>query len=144
MGFREVTMLEIRELLRRTLRGQSKSEAARQLGLDRKTVRRYLAEAVVQGFALDGGEEQITEESIAALVRALRVVPEREHGESWALCEQHRDRIAQLLARRTKLSKVRRLLARDGVSIPYPTLHRFAVSELSFGRSATTIPVSDC
>src|SRR5262249_54862641 len=39
---------------------------------------------------------------------------------------------------------VQRLLARDGIEIPYPTLHRFAVAELSFGRSAPTILVLDC
>jgi len=66
------------------------------------------------------------------------------HGASWALCGEHRARIAARLERRTKLSKVRRLLARDGVAIPYATLHRFAVTELSFGRTAATIPVRDC
>jgi transposase len=39
---------------------------------------------------------------------------------------------------------VRKLLKRKGVEIPYATLHRFAVSELGYGRSAATIPVADC
>ena len=34
-------------------------------------------------------------------------------------------------------------LARQGVPIAYPTLHRFAVLELQFGKTATTIPVLD-
>ena len=42
-----------------------------------------------------------------------------------------------------RLTKIRKLLARQGVVIPYATLHRFAVVELSFGRAATTIPVVD-
>src|SRR4029079_15431652 len=42
------------------------------------------------------------------------------------------------------LSKVRRLLQRSGVDIPYPTLHRYAVRELGFGRAAVTVPVEDC
>ena len=42
-----------------------------------------------------------------------------------------------------RLSKIRKLLAREGVTIPYPTLHRFAVLELQFGRTAPTLPVAD-
>ena len=32
---------------------------------------------------------------------------------------------------------------RQGVALPYPTLHRFAVLELGFGRDAPTMPVAD-
>jgi len=32
---------------------------------------------------------------------------------------------------------------RKGSLIPYPTLHRFAVAELDFGRTAATVPVAD-
>jgi hypothetical protein len=39
---------------------------------------------------------------------------------------------------------VQRLLGRRGVAVPYPTLHRFAVAELGFGRTTTTVPVADC
>jgi hypothetical protein len=42
-----------------------------------------------------------------------------------------------------RLTKIRKLLARQGVAITYATLHRFAVVELNFGRVATTIPVVD-
>ena len=43
-----------------------------------------------------------------------------------------------------RLTKMRKLLARRGRRVPYPTLHRFAVAELRFGRQAATIPVADC
>ena len=42
-----------------------------------------------------------------------------------------------------RLSKVRRLLHRKGVDVPYSTLHRFAVAELGFGQRGPTIPVAD-
>lgn len=38
---------------------------------------------------------------------------------------------------------IRKLLVRQGVQIAYPTLHRFAILELQFGKTATTIPVLD-
>ncbi len=49
--------------------------------------------------------------------------------------------IKKFLDGRVRLSKIRRLLIRKGVSIPYATLHRFAVAELDFGRTAATVPV---
>ena len=42
MAFREVTMLEVKEILRLWLRGVPKKRIAQQLGFDVKTVRRYL------------------------------------------------------------------------------------------------------
>jgi transposase len=43
-----------------------------------------------------------------------------------------------------RLTKVGRLLGRQGVHVPYATLHRFAVAELDFGATAATMPVADC
>ncbi|MDP9226305.1 MAG: hypothetical protein M3P18_21195 [Actinomycetota bacterium] len=45
-----------------------------------------------------------------------------------------RDAIQRWLRQGVRLSKMRKLLARTGVPIPYPTLHRFAVLEVQFGR----------
>jgi len=39
---------------------------------------------------------------------------------------------------------VRKFLARRGVQITYATLHRFAVTELGFGRKSMTLPIADC
>jgi response regulator of citrate/malate metabolism len=45
MSFREITMEDVRELLRRHEAGHSARRIARELGVDRKTVGRYLEEA---------------------------------------------------------------------------------------------------
>ena len=45
MAFREVTMLEVKEILRLWLLGVPKKQIAGQLGFDVKTVRRYLSAA---------------------------------------------------------------------------------------------------
>lgn len=45
--------------------------------------------------------------------------------------------------KQVKLSKVRRLLLRRGVDVAYATLHRFAIAELGYGRTARTMPVAD-
>jgi len=74
---------------------------------------------------------------------ALRADGGRPRGDSWALAVAQRDAIERFLDRGVRLSKIRRLLVRQGVAIPYPTLHRFAVAELDFGRTAATVPVAD-
>jgi transposase len=143
MTYREVTMIEIREVLRLWLAGAPKKAVARQLGLDPKTVRRYVAAAEEQGVDRSRGETELTEERFAAILLALKAPCERARGESWARCEEQRQFIAGHLRRRVRLTKIRKLLQRCGVDIPYATLHRFAVMELEFGRRAPTIPVAD-
>jgi len=141
--YREVGMIEIKEVLRLWLGGVGKKRIARQLGLDPKTVRRYVRAAEAQGVAPSQGVAALDEERLTAVMVALRVLPERPRGESWARCVEQRDRIKKLLENDVRLSKVRRLLKRQGIEIPYPTLHRFAVAEIGFGRTSATIAVAD-
>ncbi|MCB9609011.1 MAG: helix-turn-helix domain-containing protein [Polyangiaceae bacterium] len=42
MSYRELSMIEVKEVLRRREAGQALREIARETGLDRKTVRRYV------------------------------------------------------------------------------------------------------
>jgi hypothetical protein len=143
MPYREVTMLEIKEALRLWQAGMPKKRVAAQLGMDPKTVRRLVAAAEAQGLrrgvgaALDDG-------LVAALAAARHTRPEITHGASWELCVGRRDFIGGKLAGDVRLSKICRLLEREGVIVPYSTLHRFAVAEFDFGRTAATVPVADC
>lgn len=141
MSFREVTMVEIKETLRLWLAGVPKKRIAEQLGLDRKTVRRYIAGAAQRGLT---NETELSDEYVLALAVELRPPLERAHGDTWARCVAERAFIEKHLRSDVKLSKIRRLLQRQGIDVPYPTLHRFAVAELDFGRSAPTVPVADC
>lgn len=141
MAYREVTMVEIKEVLRLWRAGTAKKRIASQLTLDVKTVRRYVAAAETCG--LTPGREPIDDEQVAAVIAALSPDSGRPHGDGWQQCEAERDAIEALLEDHVRLSKVRRLLHRRGVDIPYSTLHRFAVAELGFGRRAPTIPVAD-
>lgn len=145
MAYREVTMLEIKEILRLWIQGRGKKPIARHLGLDPKTVRGYITAAEEEGLRQDSPESALTDELLARIILRLRGPTGRPHGDSWAVCEEQREYIEKKLGSRVKLSKVRRLLCRDrSVDIPYATLHRFAVEKLDFGRGAPTIPVADC
>jgi transposase len=143
MAYREVTMFEIKEVLRLWLASVPKKQIARLQGLSPKTVRRYIAAAEAQGLGADSTEASLTEELFAVILLQLEPKHERPHGPTWSVCQEHRDFIAGHLSHGVRLTKVRRLLLRQGVEIPYATLHRFAVAELEFGRTAATIPVAD-
>lgn len=142
MGFREVTMVEVKEVLRLWLAGEKKKRIAAQLGLDPKTVRSYIRHAEARGLS-PAPRAVLTDEVVEEVVAELRAVPERPRGESYRQCAAQRDFIREKLEQRVRLSKVRKLLRRRGVDVPYATLHRYAVSELDFGRSAPTVPVAD-
>lgn len=144
MAYREVTMIEVKEVLRRWLAGHEKRPMARSVGLDRNTVRRYIQVAEQCGLRVADGPGALTDEKLSDVLAVLGTGPGRPHGEGWAVCERHRDTIAGFIKNRIRLTKGRKLLLRQGIDISYSTLHRFAISELGFGKGRLTIPVADC
>lgn len=133
-------MLEIKEVLRLWQAGIAKKRIAAQLGIDPKTVRRYIETAVDHGLRIDG---ELSEEQVAAVVGALRSLPPRARGEAWATCVVERCFVEEHLRRGVRLTKVWRLMQRRGVQVPYSTLHRYARDELDFGRTKGTVRVAD-
>lgn len=139
--YREVTMIELKEVLGLWREGLPKKRLAAQLGLDPKTVRRYLKVAEGTGLRSDGAA--VSDEQLRDVLLALHPSGGRPRGDGWTRCADQREAIRRWLADGLRLTKIRKLLARQGVLIAYPTLHRFAVLELQFGRTATTILVLD-
>jgi transposase len=144
MAYREVTMLEVKEVLRLWLSGVARKRIAAQLGLNVKTVRRYIAAAEASGIAPETSPEALPDDLIAAVVSRVQPHIGRPRGDGWAECTAQRPFIERVLRRGVRLSKVRKLLRRQGVAVSYATLRRFALAELGFGERAPTIPVADC
>lgn len=141
MAFREVTLLELKEVLRLAAAGVAKKRIAVTLGIDVKTVRGYLRVLARSELAPAADLDAQT----AAVAERLEAGRSRSRGPGWALCEAERDFIKGKLDGRVRLTKVRKLLLRQrGVKVSYATLYRFCVEELGFGRRAATIPVADC
>jgi hypothetical protein len=65
MVFREVSVIEIREVLRSWLAGAGLRKVAAQAGVDRKTARRYV---VAAGLARDGGPGQLSDELVGQVL----------------------------------------------------------------------------
>jgi DNA-binding CsgD family transcriptional regulator len=111
MAYREVTTVETKEVLRQWVGGARHKRIAARLGMDVKTVRRYVRAAQALGLTRDAGEAALTEKFEIELLASLHAQPGRPRGQAWERCEAHRDRIAQWLAQGLRLSKLRKLLA---------------------------------
>jgi predicted transcriptional regulator len=97
MAYRGVTMIEITEVLRQWVAGGDRKTIARRLGLDPKTVRRYLRAAAQSGRQPGMPAAELTEARLGAIVTALRAPSPRAYGESWQQCLAHRELIATQL-----------------------------------------------
>jgi hypothetical protein len=137
MAYREVTMVEIREVLRQFLAGTPLKRIASRVGLDIKTVRRYARVGQAQGLVAGAGEVGLTEAILAGVVQALQAAPERPLGEAWQRCEGERERIASWVGAGVRLSKARRLLQREGIDVPTRVFPPAARPSLRSARDVT-------
>lgn len=137
-------MIEIVEMLRLWLQGLGLREVARLSGTDHKTVRRYVDRARACGLDRDGGAGQLSDELIATVIAGVR--PSRPTGKSlaWETIAAEHEQIKAWLKDGLTLTKIHTLLGRWGVVVSYRTLHRYATTELDFGRRQATVPVADC
>lgn len=146
MAYWEVRVVEVRQVLVLWLRGSGKKAIGRAVGLNPKTVRRYLERAKELGLQRDKGVGQLTDEFLGAMALSMQPGKSGPRGESWGVCESHREAIKGWLeGDKLRLTKVQTLLTRSaGREVPYRTLHRFATVELGFCRRKTTMRVDDC
>jgi transposase len=146
MAFREVRVFEVREVLRLFLRGEGLRSTERLVGVDRKTVRRYLTAARELGLIQDSGEEQLTDAFVALVVDKVRPCRRDGRGEAWErLVANHDLIVAWLKTDGLTVVKAHELLARRGIGVPQRTLHRYAleVCDVGRGRRGSTVRVDD-
>ncbi len=143
MAFREVSVVQVKEALRRWLNGDGERPIAKGVGVDRKTARRYIAAAVELGVDRSGGEEQLSDELIGQVVERVRPHRPDGHGEAWRALLGEEERIKDWVAQDLTVVKIGILLARRGVVVPHRTLARFAVERCGAGRRSTTVRVDD-
>ena len=143
MAFREVAVTEIREVLRAWLAGAGLRRVGEQAGVDRKTARRYVDAAVAAGLARDGGAAQLSDELVGQVAQVVRPARPGGHGLAWDLLEARHGEIKAQVKAGLSVVKIGVLLERQGVVVPYRTLHRFCVERCGFGRTASTVRVAD-
>jgi transposase len=127
MGYRELSRMEIVEVVRRWQAGESQRAIARASGLARETVRKYLGAA--QGLGLAANGPPPTEQQVVQLVQAGHVV---SAARTWATPQTdrltpYREQITTWLRDdQLQLTRVQELLGQRGLHIRYSTLERYA------------------
>jgi len=154
MAFREVSVYEIREVLRVWLGAGGAGPApglrtvAARAGVDRKTARRYVEAAQAAGLSRGDGFTAVDDDLIAAVVAAARPARPAGHGAAWDRLLAFEDQIQAWVTgdkdtAALTIAKIEILLARQGCVVPYRTLHRFATARCGFGAKRTTVRVDD-
>jgi transposase len=144
MAFREISVIQIKETLRLWMKGSGERTIARSVGIDRKTVRRYLDGARALGLERDGGEQQLNDELLGQLVERVRPHRPDGHGDAWRTLLNEEARIKAWVEQDLTVVKIGILLARRGVIVPHRTLARFCVERLGTAkRATTTVRVND-
>src|ERR1700675_601483 len=143
--YREVSVIEARELLRVWMSGVGLRRAGVLVGADRKTVRRYTNAAELAGLDRDGDLDQLTDELIGAVIEAVRPDRPTGHGEVWEMLRTNHDQIAKWVGDGLTVVKIGDLLARQGTVVPQRTLHRYCTqcTEYRGRRDGGTVPVVD-
>lgn len=143
MGHKEYKVLEIVDVLRRYLAGDSIRSMASSKNMDRNTVRKYLRLAEEYGFAV-GFSGDLDE-----MAYRIFVAVHPEDGESGTkkrdkILLPHEQTISHWLEKeKLTLTKVYIKLERRGVKVSYSALWRFARERLGFGASEITVRMAD-
>ena len=143
MSYRELSMIDVKEFLRRWAAGQSNRKIARDTGTDRGTVSRYVA--VAEQLALPRDREP-TEDEVHEVAQRVQARPLPDASVEWQAVATHKERIEEWLSKKRplRLSKVHTLLVREhGVEASYDTLRRYVMEELGWRKKAPTIRIDD-
>ena len=143
MTFREVDVVEVREVLRCWLAGDGLRTAAQRAGVDRKTARRYVAAAQAAGLVRQDGVGQLTDELVGVVIGAVRPVRSTGHGAAWDALVAQEALIREWVGKDLQLTNIHGKLTRRGVVVPYRTLHRFACERCGFGARQPTVRIAD-
>ncbi|HSW61754.1 MAG TPA: IS21 family transposase [Dissulfurispiraceae bacterium] len=122
-------MREIVEVYLHWQAGRSIKAIARSLGMDRKTVRKYVGAAVQAG--LHPGEQR-SDQEWAALVQKWfpRLVDRRRRSSCFGELEQHREFIREGLKTNRMSTVHRRLVERAGLAVSVATFRRYVHSQM--------------
>lgn len=143
MTYRVLTMIDVREVLRRWADGQSGRAIAVETGIDRKTVARYLEAA--QGLPL-AKDRTASDEEIAEVVQRVQSRALPATSEERLDVARHKAEIVVWLERRPplRLSRIHALLvAKYALAASYATLRRYVQAELGWGKRQVTVRLDD-
>jgi transposase len=136
MAFKEVSRVELTEVIRRWQTGLGLRAVARSTGLSRGTVRKYLQAAVAAGLQQDGPTP--TPEQLLVLAPLGRAGPKQPAVPSVDRLAPWRDRIETWVRQdRLLLTRVHELLTQQHCTVSYSSLRRY-VRRQGWAKTAPT------
>ena len=143
MAHKEYNVVQIVDVLRRYLAGDSIRLIARSTGMDRNTVRKYIRNAEENGFDMAFTGE--LDEMAYLIFRAVH--PDQGKGTESKrdqILLPHEEKICKWLEKQNlTLTKVHIKLLRLGVEVSYSGLYRFAREHFGFGGPQNTVRMID-
>jgi len=136
-------MNEVVETIYQWHKGMKIQNISRSLGLDRKTVRKYVRIAGSLGIAQGGGPAPDEQELVGKLKGLLGAQACSFETPALDLINRHKHEIAKLLDSGQGTGKqVWRLLKENhGIRVGYSTIKRYLRSEFAFGRTKATVRI---
>lgn len=128
MARRQIEVIDVVEVLQHWQAGRPKSVLATSLGIDPKTVRKYVAPAEAAGLA-DG--PPLSRAEWAELVRGWfpELVDARARSLTYPVIDAHRERIAEMLTTNTVTTVHQRLRDEHGLTVGISSFRAYAASE---------------
>jgi hypothetical protein len=127
-------MIEIKEILTRIAKGQTKRKIRRDLSVHGLTINRYIKECICLGINPEECEpSQITDELCSAIARNVTTVKKDRSD----ICPRDmlllpvKDKIEAYLKEGLTKTKIRELLARDGITVSESSFLRFVKAHFS-------------
>ena len=138
MAYKEVSRVDIVEVIRRWQKGNSQRHIASGTGLSRDTVRKYLAAAEEVGVSRE--RPDLSEEQLSRLVALSRSGPRKKVPPAEDLLEPWGDQIYRwVTVDRLQVTRIGELLAQRGCQVSYTSLRRFLQRRNWRRRSARTV-----
>jgi transposase len=144
MSYKEHSVTEILDILRRVQAGDRKRQIAKATGIDRNTIRKYLRAAEECGLTLLSTHDELHEIALAVFRRVhLSGDNHRPNAGDDILAPHEATLNTWLYQEGLTLTKAHIKLTRIGVVITYSTLYRFAVKHLHFGTKQSTVRMAE-
>ncbi len=131
MARRTFDVIDVTEILMHWHAGRSKNEMAGSLGVDRKTLRKYIAPAEAAGI-VPGGTAK-SEEEWAELVRGWfpQLADTRLRQVTWPAISEHRDYVVEQLKAGVRMSTIhQRLRDEHGLAVSVQSFRRYVTANL--------------
>lgn len=133
MVYKEVSRVEIEEIIRQWQAGRGVREIARSTGISRNTIRKYLLTA--QSYGLERNGRSPTDLQLTYLMQLNQVGPQKIITPTDTVLEPYSSQIEQWLKHdRLKLVRVQDLLAQKHCLVAYTCLRRYVRKKGWFGK----------